>query len=69
MAAVLITVAALSCSSGCRSAIATAMYLFKGDDVNAEYTGLKGKKVAVVCRPPADLNYSNSTWAKILSNK
>ena len=64
--AVFITVAALSCSSGCRSAIATAMYLFKGDDVNAEYTGLKGKKVAVVCRPPAGLNYANSTVGKDL---
>jgi uncharacterized protein YbjQ (UPF0145 family) len=60
VAAALIAVAALSCSSGCRSAIATAMYLFKGDDVDAEYTGLKGKKVAVVCRTVTDLNYANS---------
>ncbi|MGA2798909.1 MAG: hypothetical protein ABSE63_15125, partial [Thermoguttaceae bacterium] len=65
-AAVLIAVAALSCSSGCRSAIATAMYLFKGEDVDAEYSGLKGKKVAVVCRPPAGLNYANSTVGKDL---
>jgi hypothetical protein len=62
--AVLIAVAALSCSSGCRSAIATAMYLFKGDDVDAEYTGLKGKKVAVVCRSITELNYANSAVGK-----
>ncbi len=61
VAAVLVAVAALSTSSGCRSAIATAMYLFKGEDVEPEYKGLKGKKVAVVCRPPAGLNYANST--------
>jgi hypothetical protein len=66
MTAVLIAVAALSCSSGCRSAIATAMYLFKGDEVDAEYTGLKGKKVAVVCRPPAGLDSADSTVGKDL---
>ena len=66
VAAVLIAVAALSTSSGCRSAIATAMYLFKGDDVDPEYKGLKGKKVAVVCRPPAGLNYANSTVGREL---
>jgi uncharacterized protein YbjQ (UPF0145 family) len=66
VAAVLIAVAALSTSSGCRSAIATAMYLFKGDDVEPEYKGLKGKKVAVVCRPPAGLNYANSTVGRDL---
>jgi ABC-type uncharacterized transport system auxiliary subunit len=60
-AAVVVAIAALASSGGCRSAIATAMYLFKGDEVDPEYTGLKGKKVAVVCRPPAGLNYANST--------
>jgi hypothetical protein len=64
--AVLIAVAALSCSSGCRSAIATAMYLFKGDDVDAEYRGLKGKKTAVVCRPPVGLNYADAAVGKDL---
>jgi hypothetical protein len=65
-AAVLIAVAALSASSGCRSTLATAMYLFKGTDVEPEYKGLKGKKVAVVCRPPADLNYANSSVGRDL---
>jgi uncharacterized protein YbjQ (UPF0145 family) len=64
--AVLIAVTALSCSSGCRSAIATALYLFKGDEVDAEYTGLKGKKVAVVCRAPAGLSYADSNVGKDL---
>ena len=60
VATVLIAVAALSIFGGCQSAITTAMYLIKGTDVDAEYTGLKGKKVAVVCRPITELNYANS---------
>ena len=59
-AAVLIAGVALASSGGCRSAMATALYLIKGNEVDPDYTGLKGKKVAVVCRPPAGLNYANS---------
>ena len=60
-AGVLVAVAALSFSGGCRSAIATAMYLFGGDEVSPEYKALKGKKVVVACHPPAGLNYANSS--------
>ena len=58
--AVSLALAALALSGGCQSAITTAMYLIKGTDVDAEYPGLKGKKVAVVCRPVTELNYANS---------
>jgi hypothetical protein len=54
----------ISASSGCRSAIATAMYLIRGNMVDPDYTGLKGKTIAVVCRPPAGLNYSNANAGK-----
>ena len=60
VATVLVAVAALSIFGGCQSAITTAMYLIKGTDVDAEYSGLRGKKVAVVCRPITELNYANS---------
>ena len=60
VAAVLVASAALALSSGCQSVMATAMYLIKGTDVDPEYPGLKGKKVAVVCRPITELNYANS---------
>ncbi len=58
--AVLVAVAALSFSGGCQSALTTALYLIKGTDVDPDYPGLKGKKVAVVCRPITELSYANS---------
>src|SRR5262245_60419832 len=36
--------------SGCAKVLATAMYVVTGNNSPAEYDGLKGKKVAVVCR-------------------
>jgi len=60
VAAVLIASAAMASSGGCQAVMTTAMYLIKGTDVDPEYAGLKGKKVAVVCRPITELNYANS---------
>jgi hypothetical protein len=37
---------------GCHSVAFTAMYLFKGLDEDPDFAGLKGKRVAVVCRTP-----------------
>jgi hypothetical protein len=58
--AVLIASAAMASSGGCQAVMTTAMYLIKGTDVEPDYPGLKGKKVAVVCRPITELNYANS---------
>jgi len=55
--------------SGCRNALATAMWLTKGTDVPAEYAGLRGKKVVVVCRPLADLKYRDTSVAKDLARQ
>jgi hypothetical protein len=60
VATVLIASAAIAVIGGCQAAVTTAMYLIKGTDVDPEYPGLKGKKVAVVCRPITELNYANS---------
>ncbi len=46
--------------AGCRSLLTTAMWIFKGTDVDPEFSELKGKKVAVVCRPLVSLQYRNS---------
>jgi hypothetical protein len=43
---------------GCQSVAFTAAYLFKGLDVDPDYPGLKGKTVAVVCRPSGSVQYS-----------
>lgn len=47
---------------GCQGLPLTIMYLMNGLNVDPEYPGLKGKRVAVVCRPSASLQY-NATAA------
>ena len=54
---------------GCQSALLTAMYLIKGTDVDADFAELKGKKVAVVCRPPATLQYRDSNAGRDLAQQ
>ena len=49
---------ALLTFSGCVGALTTAAWLIKGNDVNAEYNGLKHKRVAVICRPLDGLQYT-----------
>lgn len=54
----------LAATGGCHSALATIAYLVKGTNIDAEYTGLKQKKVAVVCRPLVALQYRDTHAAK-----
>jgi hypothetical protein len=56
-------------AAGCRSALATAMYLFKGTDVPADFEELKGKKVAIVCRPLVTLQYRDANVARDLAKQ
>jgi uncharacterized protein YbjQ (UPF0145 family) len=56
-------------ATGCRSALATAVYLWKGNDVPPDFDELKGKKVAVVCRPLVSLQYRNATVARDLAQQ
>jgi hypothetical protein len=53
-------------ASGC-SLVATAMYVLNGNNLPADYDELKGKKVAVVCRPVTSLDFSNSSVANNLA--
>jgi hypothetical protein len=59
----------LAVSGGCTAALVTAAYLIKGNDVPAEFAGLKDKKVAVVCRPLVGLTYRDSGVAKDLGRR
>ncbi|HEV7224705.1 MAG TPA: hypothetical protein VGN42_18485 [Pirellulales bacterium] len=52
---------------GCVKLLTTAVYLVKGTDTAAEYTGLKDKRVVVVCRPLTELTYSCSGAASDLA--
>jgi len=53
-----IALPALVPTCGCVGALTTAAWLIKGNDVNAEYNGLKNKRVAVICRPLEGLQYT-----------
>ncbi|MBN1394972.1 MAG: hypothetical protein JW959_08110 [Pirellulales bacterium] len=68
---ILLTILAIAAlpAAGCQSVMLTAMYLIKGTDVDPEYKGLKGKKVAVVCRPLVSLQYRNANVGRDLAEK
>ena len=59
-------VVALPLLSGC-STLITAAYLLHPADVQAEYAGLKGRQVAVVCRPIIELEFSDAGSARELA--
>ncbi len=48
---------------GCTGPALTVMYLLGAMDIPAQYKGLKGKKVAIVCRPIASTQYQNPNVA------
>lgn len=54
---------------GCRTGLFSLMYLIKGMDVDPDYAGLKGKKVAVVCRPVASLQYRNANAGRDIAEQ
>ncbi len=56
----------LPTASGC-STLFTAAYLLQSADMPAEFTGLKGKHVAIVCRPIVELEFSDAGSARELA--
>ncbi|MBU6308763.1 MAG: hypothetical protein KJS77_03375 [Planctomycetes bacterium] len=62
LAAAMLLPAACGCST-----LLTAAYLLQPADVPAEFTGLKGKHVAVVCRPIVELEFSDAGSARELA--
>jgi len=50
----------LTSSAGCSNVAFSLAYLIKGNDIPAECKALKEKKVVVVCRPLASLQYRNA---------
>ena len=65
----LLPIAALAAVAGGCSALPFIAYLVKGISTPAEYAGLKGKKVAVICRPVASLQYQSSSVASELAER
>jgi hypothetical protein len=68
-AALTLVAAVVLVSLGCRTMLTTAAYLIKGTDVDAEYEGLKEKRVVVVCRPVADLTFRSPTVDRDLAKE
>jgi len=62
-------VASLLPAIGCHQVVATAVFLWKGTDVPADYAGLEGKRVVVVCRPPSSLEYRDASASRDLAKR
>jgi hypothetical protein len=56
----------LASTAGC-SMLATGAWVINPKDVDAEYDGLNGKRVAVVCRAPGGLSYTDHDVPPLLS--
>ena len=69
LAVAALTVLAVFSAGGCQSLAITAAYLWHGTDQEAEFPGLKEKKVAVVCRPLVALQYRNAGAARELAQQ
>ena len=60
----LLTIVTIVSQGGCQSMLATMAWVIQGGEVPAEYTGMKNKSIAVVCRPLVELEYTNSRSAE-----
>jgi hypothetical protein len=56
----LIVACTLSSFTGCRTLFSNALYVIKGDKVDALYAGLKDKRVAVICNSSSPASGPNS---------
>jgi hypothetical protein len=61
--------ASLLATTGCVNFLATALYVIKGNNIPAEFPGLKNKKVLVICRAPADLSFSSASATRDLARE
>ena len=64
-----VTLLLLIGASGCTSVLATAVYLIKGTNVDAEFNNMNGKKVAVVCRSLDFSGFHSANVPKELSQQ
>jgi hypothetical protein len=62
----LLVLLAMPLLAGC-STLFTVAYLIQPADMPAEFDGLKGKKVAVVCRPIIELEFTDAGSARELA--
>jgi hypothetical protein len=60
--------AGLAIASGC-NLMATAIYVVSGQNTPADFDALKGKRVAVVCRPVTSLHFRDSSVSRDLAKQ
>lgn len=60
--------ASLTTVAGC-NVLATAMYVIEGTNTRADFDGLRGKTVAVVCRPVTSLHFRDSSVSRDLAKQ
>lgn len=66
----LLAAAALVTAAGCHSILATGLYVWEGGNmVPAECEALEGKRVVVMCRPPASNEYRHAGASRAISQK
>ncbi len=56
-------------AAGCTAALSTAMYIIRGHTIPAEFEGLRDRRVAVVCRPPATDQFRNAQAGELLARE
>ena len=54
-------------AAGCQSLVFTVLYLAGYGDAQAEFDGLKGKTVVVVCRPPSTMQFQDPRVSRDLA--
>ena len=69
LAIALFVAVAVVTAVGCQGLLTTAVYLIKGTDDDPDFKGLQKKRVAVVCRPLAALQFRNASVAKDLARE
>jgi hypothetical protein len=66
----LLTIAALVSTAGCPALLATGMYVWEGGNMTpAECQALDGKRVVVMCRPPASNEYRHAGASRAVSER
>ena len=70
LAVLLFTGLLLTTATGCiQMLLFTPFYLLKGHDLPADFKGLEGKRVVVVCRPPVSLEYRYGSVDREISKR
>ena len=64
-----VLIALFAVLAGCQGPLLTGAYLLGYGDTQAEYKGLKGKRVVVVCRPLVELQFSNMNASKMITRE